>query len=145
MDVVGFLNDLTGGELLLWKVVLSTVVFALAGLQVAMAARLWGATGFPGTTPATAAAVHRWSGRAAVVLSLVVGFACLAGPAGATSPTRVALHTAFGSLLFAALAAKFLCLRVVASGARYLPAVGVGLFLSFAAVWATSVADYVSV
>lgn len=145
MDVVGFLNDITGGELLLWKVVLSTIVFALAGLQVALAARLWGATGFPDTSPAVAATVHRWSGRVAVLLSLVVGFACLAGPAGATSPTRVVLHTVFGSLLFAVLAAKFLVLRVVASGARYLPVVGVGLFLAFAAVWATSVADYVSV
>jgi hypothetical protein len=145
VDLVGFLNDITGGELLLWKVVLSTIVFGLAGLQVAMAARLWGASGFPAISPGAAAAVHRWSGRVAVLLSLVVGFACLAGPAGATSPTRVVLHTVFGSLLFVALAVKFLVLRVTPSGARYLPVVGVGLFVAFAAVWATSVADYVSV
>ena len=42
MDIVGWLNDITNGNLLLWKVVLATVVFALAGLQVAMAARFWG-------------------------------------------------------------------------------------------------------
>ncbi|MPY95379.1 MAG: hypothetical protein GEV08_20690 [Acidimicrobiia bacterium] len=145
MDLVGFLNDLTGGELLLWKVVLSTVVFALAGLQVAMAARFWGVTGFPGLNPDVAASVHRWSGRATIVLAMLVALACLAGPAGATSPTRVVLHTVFGSLVFAALVAKFLVLKVVPSAARLLPAAGIGLFLSFAAVWATSVADYVSV
>jgi hypothetical protein len=38
MDVVKLLNDLTGGQLLLWKVVLASVVFALAGLQVFLAA-----------------------------------------------------------------------------------------------------------
>ena len=144
MDLIGFLNDVTGGELLLWKVVLSTIVFALAGLQVAMAARFWGATGFPGMSPEAAAGVHRWSGRATILLAVVVGLACLAGPAGATSPTRVALHTVFGSLLFVVLAAKFLVLKVLPSAGRLLPVVGIGLFLSFAAVWATSVADYVS-
>lgn len=144
MDLVGLLNDITGGELLLWKVVLSTVVFALAGLQVAMAARFWGVTGFPGVSPAVAATVHRWSGRSTVLLAVIVGFACLAGPAGATSPTRVLLHTVFGSVLFAVLAAKFLLVRVVRAPDRLLPGVGIALFLSFAAVWATSVADYVS-
>jgi len=144
VDLIGFLNDITGGELLLWKVVLSTIVFALAGLQVAMAARFWGVTGFPGMSPGAAASVHRWSGRAAILIAVVVGVACLAGPAGATSPTRVALHTVFGSVLFAVLAAKFLLLKVVPSAERLLPVVGVALFLSFAAIWATSVADYVS-
>ena len=38
MDVIGKLNDLTNGNLLLWKVILTTIVIALAGLQVAMAA-----------------------------------------------------------------------------------------------------------
>jgi hypothetical protein len=144
MDVIGFLNDITGGELLLWKVVLSTIVFALAGLQVAMAARFWGVSGVPGLSVEGAAAVHRWSGRATILLAVLVGFSCLAGPAGPTSPTRVLLHTVFGSLLFAVLAAKFLLLKVAPSAQRLLPLVGSLLFLSFAAVWATSVADYVS-
>jgi len=40
--MIKFLNDITGGNLLLWQVVLTSIVFALAGLQVAMAARFWG-------------------------------------------------------------------------------------------------------
>ena len=40
--MIKFLNDVTGGHLLLWKVLVTSVVVALAGLQVAVAARFWG-------------------------------------------------------------------------------------------------------
>jgi len=39
---------------------------------------------------------------------------------------------------------KFLILRVVKGGDKALPIAGVSLFLVFAAIWATSVADYVT-
>jgi hypothetical protein len=144
MDIIGFLNDVTDGQLLLWKVVATTVVFALAGLQVVMAARFYGATTVPGTSPKTAAAVHRSSGRIALVLAVVVAISCIAGPAGPTTPTRVLLHSVFGTLVFVVLAAKFLILRVLKGGDRALPFVGITLFLTFGAIWATTVADYVS-
>jgi hypothetical protein len=35
-------------------------------------------------------------------------------------------------------------LRVLRGGGRLLPWLGTSLFLSFAAIWATSVADYVA-
>ena len=41
MDLVQLLNDLTGGQLLLWKVLLTSVIFACAGLQVLLAARFY--------------------------------------------------------------------------------------------------------
>ena len=69
---------------------------------------------------------------------------CLAGPAGPTSPTRVLLHSVFGSLVFGLLAAKYTALKLRPSWGRYLPWIGSGLFLTFAAIWATSVADYVT-
>ena len=144
MDIIGFLNDVTGGELLLWKVVATTIVFALAGLQVVMAARFWGVTGLPGVSAKTAAAVHRTSGRIALVLAVVVAISCIAGPAGPTTPTRVLLHSVFGTLVFAVLIAKFLILSVLQKGDRALPVVGASLFLVFGAIWATTVADYVS-
>ena len=34
MDVIELLNDLLGGQLLLWKVILTSLVFTGAGLQV---------------------------------------------------------------------------------------------------------------
>lgn len=144
MDVIGWLNDITDGNLLLWKVVLATVVFALAGLQVAMAARFWGVAPAMPVSGGTAVKVHRVSGRVALLLAVVVAFSCLVGPAGPTSPTRVLLHSTFGALAFVVLTAKFAVLKVARRGDKYLPLLGSLLFLTFGAIWATSVADYVS-
>jgi Family of unknown function (DUF6529) len=74
-----------------------------------------------------------------------VAFTCLVGPAGPTSPTRVLLHSVFGTLVFLLLALKFAVLKGLwRAGGRYLPWFGSGLFLTFAAIWATSVADYIT-
>ncbi|MEZ5233900.1 MAG: DUF6529 family protein [Acidimicrobiia bacterium] len=143
MDVIGLLNDLTGNNLLGWKVALCSGVIALAGLQLALAARLWGVGGLR-LQPDTAAVVHRWNGRAVLVGAALVGLSCVAGPAGPTSPTRVLLHSLFGSALFAVLVVKLSLLKFSRSGQRYLPVTGSALFLLFLAIWATSVADYIS-
>jgi hypothetical protein len=142
--MIGFLNDVTGGNLLLWKVVATSLVFALAGLQVALAARLWGRGGIVPLSPKGAATAHRWIGRVALTLAVIVAFTCLAGPAGPLSPRRVLLHSIFGIAVFAALTVKFALLKLTAKGQRALPYVGVSLFILFGAIWATSVADYVA-
>jgi Family of unknown function (DUF6529) len=143
MDVVKLLNTLTGGHLLEWKVLLASVVFLLAGVQVLMAARFY--ERIPLTVSGrTAARVHRWSGRTAVALAVVVGFSCLAGPAGPLTPARVVLHSVFGTLVFVLLASKYLVLKIARRSDRLLPYIGTGIFLSFAALWATSVADYIT-
>src|SRR5436853_6423755 len=144
MDIVRFMNDITGNNLLLWKVVVATVVFGLAGLQAALAARFYGVSTFPPISGGAAARLHRYSGRVAVLLGVLVGFSCVVGPAGPTSPTRVLLHSLFGILVFAVLTAKFAVLRVVRKGDKFLPVLGSLLFLTFAASCATSVADYVA-
>jgi hypothetical protein len=142
LDVIGILNDITGDNLLLWKVVLATIVFALSGLQVALAARFWGVSTFPPVSGGAAVRLHRYSGRLALLLGVLVGFSCVVGPAGPTSPTRVLLHSVFGTLVFLVLAMKFAVLRILRKGDRFLPLIGTALFLTFAAIWATSVADY---
>jgi hypothetical protein len=91
-----------------------------------------------------AVSIHRWSGRLAVLLGVLVGFACVVGPAGPTSPTRVLLHSLFGVAVFVVLTAKFAVLRVLRKGDKLLPLLGSLLFLTFGAIWATSVADYVA-
>ena len=144
MDIVKFLNDITGGNLLLWKVIAAAAVFALSGLQVALAARLWGRGGLIMMTPATAAKAHRWNGRLVLTLAVVVAFTCLVGPAGPLSPNRVLLHSIFGVLVFAALTVKFTLLKLTRKAQKAIPYVGVSLFILFAAIWATSVADYVA-
>jgi hypothetical protein len=142
--MINFLNDVTGGHLLLWKVALTSVVFALAGLQVVMAARFWGRPLLAGLSPGTAVRIHRVSGRAALTLGVLVALTCIVGPAGPLSPTRVALHSLFGILVFTVLAVKFLLIKVLRQGDGVLPLIGSLLFLAFGAIWATSVADYVA-
>jgi hypothetical protein len=144
VDTIGFLNRVTGHQLLLWKVVATTTVFTLAGLQVLLAARFYDKTSFPPLSGGAAARLHRWSGRVALVLAVAVAYSCVAGPAGPTSPTRVLLHSIFGIAAFVVLTVKFLLLRVIKAGDKALPIAGVSLFLVFAAIWATSVADYVT-
>jgi Family of unknown function (DUF6529) len=144
VDVIELLNDLTGGQLLLWKVLLTSVIFACAGLQVLLAARFFEAATVPPISTRTAARTHRLNGKLTVTLAVVVGLSCLVGPAGPTSPTRVLLHSVFGSLVFGLLAAKYTALKLRPSWGRYLPWIGSGLFLTFAAIWATTVADYVT-
>jgi hypothetical protein len=142
--MINFLNDITGGHLLLWKVVLTSIVFALAGLQVAMAAQFWGRPLLAGVSGGTAVRVHRTSGRLALTLGVLVALTCIVGPAGPLSPTRVALHSLFGILVFTVLAVKFLLIKVLRQGDSVLPLIGTLLFLTFGAIWATSVADYVA-
>jgi uncharacterized protein DUF6529 len=144
MDITGFFTRLTGGNLLLWKVIATTVVFALAGLQVFMAARFWGVNERPRISSGAASRIHRLNGRIALPLAVVVALTCLAGPAGPTSPTRVLLHSLFGTALFVVLVAKFTLLRVLRRGDRWLPYLGSALFLIFGGLWATSVFQYVT-
>lgn len=144
MDIVGFLNRITGNHLLGWKVVAATVVFMLAGVQVMLAARLWTATTFPPISTTTAARLHRVTGRVALTLAVLVAFSCLVGPAGPMSPTRVALHSIVGTMVFVVLVLKFTALKLMRSGDRFLPFLGITLFITFGAIWATSVADYVA-
>ena len=144
MDVIELLNDLTGGQLLLWKALLTSVIFACAGFQVLLAARFYEASTVPPISTGAAARTHRLNGKLTVTLAVLVGLSCLVGPAGPTSPTRVLLHSVFGSLVFGLLAAKYTTLKLRPSWGRYLPWIGSGLFLTFAAIWATSVADYVT-
>ena len=144
MDLVQLLNDLTGGQLLLWKVLITSVIFACAGLQVLLAARFYEASTVPPISTGTAARTHRLNGKLTVTLAVVVALSCLIGPAGPTSPTRELLHSIFGSLVIGLLAAKYTALKLRPSWGRYLPWIGSGLFLTFAAIWATTVADYVT-
>ena len=142
--MIKLLNDATGGHLLLWKVIVTSVVVALAGLQVAAAARFWGRPSVLAVSPGVAVKVHRTSGRVALTLGVIVALTCIVGPAGPLDPTRVLLHSIFGTLVFVLLAAKFALLKLTRSGGRAIPYVGIALFLTFGAIWATSVADYVA-
>ena len=145
MDIVELLNDLTGGQLLLWKVLLTSVIFACAGLQVLLAARFYEASTVPPIStgggladPSPERQAHRHPGRGRrPLLPGRAGRAHLPDPGAAPLGLREpGLRPARGQVRRAQAAAG--------PGARYLPWIGSGLFLTFAAIWATTVADYVS-
>jgi hypothetical protein len=144
VDIIGFLNTITGNNLLFWKVVVATIVFFGAGTQVFLAARLWKASSVPRISESTASTAHRWIGRVTLLLGIGVAISCIAGPAGPTSPSRVLFHSIFGTLVLVVIATKFTILRVLRKGYNLLPFVGTALFLIFGALWATSVFDYVT-
>lgn len=137
-------TTITSADALRWKVIGTSTVLTLAGVQVLLGARLWQASSFPPVSPRVAAGLHRALGRVTIVVAVVVAVSCITGPAGPTSPARVLAHSVLGSLTFVILAAKILILRVLHRGGGLLPWLGGSLFLTFGAVWATSVADYIA-
>lgn len=143
MDIVRFFNDLTSGHLLAWKSSVASLVVVLAALQVALAGRFWAGRGLP-IAAATASAVHRWNGRALLVLSLLLGYVCLLTQAGPTDPLRILLHSVLGGTLFVLLGAKMAVLHVVRGRQSWLPWLGIALFFNYAALWVLSAVDYVT-
>ena len=129
-------------RLLVVKTIGATIVLVLAGLQVLLAARFRGKVKLKWLGSGKANRLHKMNGRVTLVLAVIVAALCILGPAGATSPTRVALHSIFGSLVFAILVVKFLLLRIVNKGDKYMPYIGSAVFLTFGAIWVTSVADF---
>lgn len=142
MDVVKFFNDLTDGHLLAWKTSVASLIVALAALQVALAGRFWAGRGLR-LAPATATAVHRWNGRALLVLTLALGYVCLLTQAGPTDPLRILLHSVLGGTLFVLLGAKLTVLHVVRGRRSWLPWLGIALFVNYVALWVLSAVDYV--
>jgi hypothetical protein len=132
------IEDLTRGNVTEVKVVLASVVLALAVYQLALAAVSYGRVRprFLKAGPATWA--HRSIGDTIVVLTVLVAIACLAyygfEDGGA--------HAVFGCLLLAALALKVIAVRVGGSHSPLLPWIGAALFGLLTATWLSSAGDF---
>jgi len=135
------IESLTRGNVTEVKVVLATVILALAIYQLALAAISYGKVRprFLQSGPATW--VHRASGDTVLVLAVLVAIACVSfygfEDGGA--------HAVFGCLVLAALAAKVLAVRIGGSSSPLLPWIGIALFALFAATWLTSAGDFLGV
>lgn len=136
----GLVEDLTRGNVTEVKVVLASVVAALAVYQVCLMAVGYGRVRlrFLGAGPASTA--HRAIGDAIVVVTVLVAAMCLSyfewGEAGA--------HGIAGAALLAALALKVLVVRRGGRLQRLLPAIGIGVLVLFALTWATSAGDFLA-
>lgn len=135
------IEDLTNGYVTEVKVVLASVLLALAVYQLVLATVSYGKVRLPflGSGPATW--VHRASGDTVLVLAVLVAVACVSfygfEDGGA--------HAVFGCLVLAALALKVLAVRVGGSSSPFLPWIGIALFALLAATWLTSAGDFLGV
>jgi hypothetical protein len=136
------IEDLTDGNVTEVKVVLASVVLALAVYQVLLAAVAYGWLRLPFLEAGPASWTHRASGDAIVVLTVLVAVACISAygfddDAGA--------HPVLGTVLLAAIALKAVAVRAGGALSRLLPFIGVGLLALFAATWLSSAGDFLGV
>ncbi len=121
------------------KAWLATIAMALALVQVSTGARIYGR--LAGVLPfeaGTAAGVHRWSGRLAVLVTLPIVFHCVTILGFQTTDARVAVHSVVGSFLYGVLAAKLLVIHDRRFPGWALPVAGGTLFAALTAMWLTS-------
>jgi hypothetical protein len=83
-------------------------------------------------------AVHRWSGRIAILLTLPAAYDCIFLLGFETSDVRVTLHSLLGSFLYGAVLAKVLIVRSHAFPSWALPLAGGVLFCVLVGLWLTS-------
>lgn len=137
---------LAGGHVTAVKVVLTTVVTALAVYQVVLMAVGYGKLRLPFLRGDNASVAHRTIGDVIVTLVIVVGVACLAYfgvedsvEEGTPGPdVRAVVHVVASFALVAVLALKLLVLHVWRRLDRALPYLGVGVLVLLAVTWASS-------
>jgi hypothetical protein len=135
-DLAGFSGGLAAKS---W---LATLAFALALVQLWSARAMYGRTRRP--APHRAGALHRWSGRVAVLLTVPVAVHCLYALGYQDTTARVLLHSLAGCFLYGAFVTKMLVLQQARSPRWSLPLLGGALFTALTAVWSSSAAWFFS-
>ncbi|HVF52083.1 MAG TPA: DUF6529 family protein [Actinomycetota bacterium] len=141
---------ITFGNITEVKVVLTSVVLALAVYQVFLMAVGYGKLKLPFLAPRSASFTHRAVGDSIVVVALAVAFMCIGyfeisdGIEHATDgeEVRVTVHVVAAILLLMALALKIVVVRWWHAMGRFLPAIGLSIFVLFIITWVTSAADF---
>jgi hypothetical protein len=131
VSVAGFSSPLTV------KVWLATGAAFLALVQLLTALAMWGK--LPGVSaPTWSAGLHRWSGRAAFLLTVPVAIHCLYAVGFESYDTRVLLHSVFGCLFYGAFTTKMLMLQRRGLPGWALPVIGAVTFTALVCLWLTS-------
>jgi Family of unknown function (DUF6529) len=143
------IEALTQGNVVGTKVVLTSVVSALAIYQVFLMAVGYGRVRLPFLGSRPASATHRAVGDSVVVLTLLVALMCLSyfgfdegGDYGSENEGVSTLHMYSGALLVAVLALKIIVVRWWHQMSRFLPTLGIMVFLLFAVTWLSSAGDF---
>jgi hypothetical protein len=139
--VEDLIEDLTRGNVTEVKVVLASVVLALAAYQLVLAAIAYRRLRPRFLESHTASWVHRASGDTILVLTVLVATACISfygfEEGGA--------HAVAGCVLLGLIALKVVAVRAGGRLSRLLPLLGVSLFAAFALTWVTSAGDFLGV
>jgi Family of unknown function (DUF6529) len=135
------IEDLTRGNVTEVKVVLATVVLALALYQVLLAAVAYGWLRLPFLSSPVASWTHRASGDAILVLTAAVATMCV----GYYGFDEGGTHALVACVLLGLLAVKVLVVRLGGRIGRLLPVFGASVFLAFALTWLTSAGDFLGV
>jgi hypothetical protein len=119
------------------KAWLTTTALLLAMGQLLTASRIYQVLHFP-PEGRFYDLVHRWCGRAAIVLTLPVAYHCIFLLGFGTYSARAIAHSLLGSFLYGALVSKILIVRSSGLRAWALPAAGIALFCILLGLWLTS-------
>jgi len=119
------------------KAWLMTAALVLALGQLLTASRIYEVLRFP-PEGRFYHAVHRWSGRAALLLTLPVAYHCIFLLGFETDDTRVTIHSLLGSFLYGAFLAKVLVVHSHGFQGWALPLGGSVLFSVLVGLWLTS-------
>jgi hypothetical protein len=145
--VEDLIEAVTRGNVVGVKVVLTSVVSALAIYQVFLMAVGYRRLRLPFLQPAPASATHRAVGDTVVVITLLVAGMCLSyfgyDDGGHGSDLGSNVHAIPGLLLIAVLALKITVVRWWHRMGRWLPALGTTVFVLFAITWVTSAVEFV--
>ncbi|MGW3820574.1 DUF6529 family protein [Streptomyces sp. NPDC005046] len=120
------------------KARLGSALLGLALIQLLLAARMYGR--LPGSKRSSRAVsiTHRLIGLLAFLLSVPIAYHCLTAYGVQLMPTRVAIHSITGCVLYGAFAAKVLVVRSHKFPGWTLPVAGALLFCSIALLWYTA-------
>jgi uncharacterized protein DUF6529 len=119
------------------KAWLATIAFLLALVQLGSALLMYGR--IPRiSAPSWTGALHRWSGRVAVLVTVPVAVHCLYALGFQTGSTRVLVHSLFGCFFYGAFVAKMLILNKRDAPGWTLPVLGGAVFTGLVALWSTS-------
>lgn len=130
---------ITRGNVAEVKIVLATIVAALALWQVALMAVGYGKLKLPFLAPGPAARAHRATGDSIVVVTLTIAFLCIAY-FGFEDDS--ALHIVLALALLGTLAFKIGVIRALPRLGHLLPGLGIAVLLLFWATWFSAAAGH---
>jgi hypothetical protein len=142
LGVYGRLHDPTGVAInvagfsgpLAVKAWLTTGAALLGLVQLGSALVMWGK--IPAiAAPSWIGALHRWSGRAAVLLTVPVAVHCLYSAGFQYGQPRVLIHSLLGTFFYGAFTAKMLLLTRGGLPGWALPVIGGAVFTALTGLW----------